>query len=1046
MNRYRKQYIFVMLLLAGSCFQFVKAQELNITGDTIYVNAEAEVMVRFPTLPTFFNTVPSNAPYNFKTAGTGFTISAKTERTKPAPLFVTEGGRNHKFVIMFKKNIDYNNDAEIDYDYSTTKKLEQHIRDVASSKIKENQKNNVLADAKKEKKNKKEDKEENKAMNYYALLEEGDNNIKKKAYTAAKENFEKAQKLRPKDQIPKQRLQEIRILNGDLEKAADQEKNKQYVDITSASKAFLNAKKYTQAQEGYKKALALKPGDIYATHQLEMIRKLINEVNDQQEQQKLNDLYKDYSVTGEKALKKNELTDARIAYEQALIIKKNDPVAISKIKFIEDREKKQRENDELESNYNIAITSADKLFKAGDYEEAKTEYTRALGLMKKSWPQDQIKNINKLIASQAVKENADKNKRLKQWEAEQKEKEKASLESDYNAAITSADKYFKAKDYTNANLAYNKAISIDNRKWPQDQLKAIQKLNEQEENEKKKIAAQQETDKQAKERKKKEEKEKQALEKEYKATIQDADKLFKKKDYRAAKDTYLKAAVLSKETWPQDQIAAINKIIEEQTAKENAEKLRLAQEAEITAKYSTAITNGNTEFEKGNYIKARKLYTDAATIKPAEKLPKEKLELIQSTLEQIAATEKAKKDSMAAEAELKKKYALAMSKAKSYYLKDDLANASQLFTEAAHLKPGEEEPKVQLKSIQEKRETLNKTNQINAAFEQKVSEGDSLLILKGYQSAALAYRDALKIKPSEYYPLTQINYIQAEIRNQQKEKQENAVLEAYRKEEELDQKYRTALKRANQAVTDKKYDIAKTAYTEVLSMRPDDEYAQQRLKIVNYQMEKENLAKIKKPDEPNAVVTEKKEKADKQILDSALMKITPVPYSPAELKAKYPAIDFTALPPEQPFNKGAENSLENASIFRDVLMESPRLDLTASENKIKLTCQGISFEGTNVYLKFLIQNNSKTDFLTGAMMLTWTKKTGNRIKLYPVYLFPAFLPIITPDHQAVIIYVCKSYYINDNEKLDFELNDRLNKSKLEITISGSKYNEEESRN
>ncbi len=115
-------YRSLLLLLFFSTMGTSHAQELNIEGDTIFVNTEAEIMVRFPTLPTFFNTVPSNAPYNLKTAGTGFTITAKAEKTKPAPLFVIEGGRNHKFLLVFKKNINYNNDSEMDYDFSTVKK------------------------------------------------------------------------------------------------------------------------------------------------------------------------------------------------------------------------------------------------------------------------------------------------------------------------------------------------------------------------------------------------------------------------------------------------------------------------------------------------------------------------------------------------------------------------------------------------------------------------------------------------------------------------------------------------------------------------------------------------------------------------------------------------------------------------------------------------------------------------------------------------------------------------------------------------------------
>ena len=128
-----------------------------------------------------------------------------------------------------------------------------------------------------------------------------------------------------------------------------------------------------------------------------------------------------------------------------------------------------------------------------------------------------------------------------------------------------------------------------------------------------------------------------------------------------------------------------------------------------------------------------------------------------------------------------------------------------------------------------------------------------------------------------------------------------------------------------------------------------------------------------------------------------------------------------------------------------MLSEAPRLDLSGSQGDYKVTCQAINYEGTNVYFKFLVKNNSTSDFLTGSMMVTWTKRAGNRIKLYPLYLYPSFFPIITPGNEAVIIYVCKSYYVNDQEKLNVELNDRLNKIKLEVEITGTIYNKEEVR-
>jgi hypothetical protein len=123
-----KRYIFffsLTFLLAG-----YKANAQEINGDTIYVDEKAEVAIKFPSMPTDRYTVPTDAPYNFITLGEGFTIKAKKKNTKPATLFVIEGKRTHRFFIVFKKNIDYNNLSEIEYDYSTTKKLKDHIKQV----------------------------------------------------------------------------------------------------------------------------------------------------------------------------------------------------------------------------------------------------------------------------------------------------------------------------------------------------------------------------------------------------------------------------------------------------------------------------------------------------------------------------------------------------------------------------------------------------------------------------------------------------------------------------------------------------------------------------------------------------------------------------------------------------------------------------------------------------------------------------------------------------------------------------------------------------
>jgi hypothetical protein len=144
------------------------------------------------------------------------------------------------------------------------------------------------------------------------------------------------------------------------------------------------------------------------------------------------------------------------------------------------------------------------------------------------------------------------------------------------------------------------------------------------------------------------------------------------------------------------------------------------------------------------------------------------------------------------------------------------------------------------------------------------------------------------------------------------------------------------------------------------------------------------------------------------------------------LKQKYPGIDFTKLPPEQPSNDEAVDTKENTRIFNEVLADKPRLTISDKNNKVKLICQSIYFEGDMAYFKFIIQNSTK-------------------IKLYPIYIYPNNLPIITPNREAVIIYACRAYNVGEKDKLKFELSDRKNKTRFELGIKGSVYRDEFAR-
>jgi hypothetical protein len=132
MRNFKGQVFSLFVIAVAAVLQDTEGQ--TISGDTVFVNTEAEVAIKFPSKLSDFYTTPNNAPYNLKSLSSGLTISAKSENTQPALLFITEGGRTHHLVLAFKKGINYDNENELFLDYSTLKKLELHVKDLAGRK------------------------------------------------------------------------------------------------------------------------------------------------------------------------------------------------------------------------------------------------------------------------------------------------------------------------------------------------------------------------------------------------------------------------------------------------------------------------------------------------------------------------------------------------------------------------------------------------------------------------------------------------------------------------------------------------------------------------------------------------------------------------------------------------------------------------------------------------------------------------------------------------------------------------------------------------
>ncbi len=175
----------------------------------------------------------------------------------------------------------------------------------------------------------------------------------------------------------------------------------------------------------------------------------------------------------------------------------------------------------------------------------------------------------------------------------------------------------------------------------------------------------------------------------------------------------------------------------------------------------------------------------------------------------------------------------------------------------------------------------------------------------------------------------------------------------------------------------------------------------------------------------------------------AIKKIsTLIDYNPkdATLKTiykKYPAIDFSASPDDQQY---VSIDLTKKSIIdnKNIAASSTKFISINSVDDITISLQNIVFIQLDVYIKIQVQNTSLQEFLTGKMLLTQRSYNGKVNPIFPIYI--SGYPVVLPNHQAVIIYVIKAKQIEDNDVLNFELTDRLNKISIPVSISGKIYN------
>lgn len=389
---------------------------------------------------------------------------------------------------------------------------------------------------------------------YQELIDEADNLFSNGHYDLATKKYAEAQTVKSIEDYPQQRIAEIRQMLMDAEKQREIDEN--YGKLILVATRLFKEEKLDESKKAYQNALDLKP---YETIPQQQVRKIDSIVNTRIRQAEIQKIFLVYMAKGDSLLNLNEFDPAITAYTEALNVKPTGVEADKRRLKARTMKSNYEKAIARQAAYDDAIRKGDRNFEDKSYELAKMDYEKAVKLKSsEGYPQQQINEINII---------------LKRLEAEKEQR--------YQEAIVKADNFFEQQNYQEAVIQYKIANSIKpGESHPNQRIAQCNGF----------IAEQL---RQAKAR--------------YDIAIADADKFYASKIYDKAIKAYQGAEKLKPdETYPREMITKITSYIEENAIVDVVNKL-IAINSGVTEKFSFEPVKINVR--KTNYVlvKARNL-------------------------------------------------------------------------------------------------------------------------------------------------------------------------------------------------------------------------------------------------------------------------------------------------------------------------------------------------------------------------------------------------------------------------------------------------------
>ena len=678
-----------------------------------------------------------------------------------------------------------------------------------------------------------------KSDQFAALMKEGNDLFAANDLENAKTKFEEAKGVDSSSPEPQAKIDEIDALI--TQNAADQEKQEQFTALMKEGNDLLAANDLESAKSKFQEAKTVDSSSPEPQAKIDEIDELIaQQLADQADQEKQEQLQAAIDAA-DKSFNDSKWDDAQEKYGEALAIDPSNQHAKDRIAEIDTK----REEEVLNAQIASLIEEGQSLRGNDKLEDARSKFQEVIALdPTNSIASTQIDEINSELASA-------------QNEAE---KEQAFTDLTNEAAqLFSDDKLIESKQkYTEA-LSFKDDAGVKQKIVELDELIAAQ-------------AEQAELDKQQAEL----EAQQAAIDEEYANYIEQAEANEASKNYAAAVAAYKKASgVKPNEDLPKEKVKELNDLIAEIQANsslneqysnfiaeaesfENNGDLKSAiasyekakgvkpeeslpdakiaelrgliaenaeEQAALDKDYAEAMERGETYMASENYLDAITAFNEALALKPTEKEPKER----------AAAAEEAERKKGDGDAQYEKILTVAESKINN----EDYDKAEELINRAKKFKPNDTRPEKLLEKVNNLRARDKKYNDLITSAEAEASNGN-------YQEAIAQFRKAKAVKTSESLPDERIDALTELLDSASSAKQKEALYSSY-------------MEKGNSAVSGNKFVEALGHYQNALSVKPEDQVAQD--KVNEIQQILDDLAnadqeKLEKKKEFDALVKE----------------------------------------------------------------------------------------------------------------------------------------------------------------------------------------------